>query len=218
MRKRALVWMASSVVCSGMAYGQEIFTQGGTQGIGIGAAFSLGSSFGVHADFNGMNYGRGFDLGGNRYEGDMRLRQGGIYLDYFPFENRGWRVTAGVRFNDDSLTAVSQQQNGTYVIEGKRFAVPPDATATATAKYPVAMPYFGVGFGHKPAGKGFGFIADIGVAYGVPKTSYTLSPSLAQIAGTNSALLVSTGEQQLSDKAWRYRWYPVAQIGVSYRF
>ncbi|WP_159463101.1 hypothetical protein [Caballeronia ptereochthonis] len=53
---------------------------------------------------------------------------------------------------------------------------------------------------------------------GVPKTSYTLSPILAQFAGSNSALLASTGAQELSDKAWRYRWYPVVQIGVSYRF
>ncbi|SAL03601.1 hypothetical protein AWB83_06835 [Caballeronia ptereochthonis] len=79
---------------------------------------------------------------------------------------RGWRITAGVRFNDDSLTAVSQTDNGTYVFAGKRFAVPPGAYATAKAAYPLAMPYFGVGFGHKPVGKGFGFVADIGVAYG----------------------------------------------------
>lgn len=218
MKTRAWVWMASGVLCSGAVSAQEIFTQGGTQGVGIGAAFALGSSFGVHADFNAMNFHRDFTLGGNLYKDDGKLRQGGIYLDYFPFENRGWRITAGVRFNDDSLTAVSQTDNGTYVFSGKRYAVPPGAYATATAKYPVAMPYFGFGFGHKPVGKGFGFIADIGVAYGVPNTSYTLSPVLAQFAGANAALLTSTGEQELKDRVWRYRWYPVAQIGVSYRF
>jgi hypothetical protein len=31
-------------------------------------------------------------------------------------------------------------------------------------------------------------------------------------------VLTSTGEQELKDRAWRYRWYPVVQIGVSYRF
>ncbi len=56
MKKRTLAFVASGVVCSGAAHAQEIFTQGGTQGIGIGAAFALGSRFGVHADFNGMNF------------------------------------------------------------------------------------------------------------------------------------------------------------------
>ena len=218
MGKQALAWMATIALSSGPVYAQEIFTQGGTQGIGVGAAFALGSSFAVHADFNGMQFHHSFTLGGNFYKDDVRFRHGGIYLDYFPFENRGWRITAGVRFNDDSLTAVSQPQNGTYVFDGERFAVPPGATATASAKYPVAMPYFGFGFGHKPVDKGFGFVADIGVAYGVPKTSYTLSPALAQIAGSNSAVIISTGEQELEQQAWRYRWFPVVQIGVSYRF
>ncbi|SAK89574.1 hypothetical protein AWB79_06438 [Caballeronia hypogeia] len=218
MKKRTLVFMVGGVVCSWTAQAQEIYTQGGTQGIGIGAAFALGSRFGVHADFNGMNFNKGFTLSGNRYDGDVRLRQGGIYLDYFPLESRGWRITAGVRFNDDTMTAVSQQDNGTYVFQGKRYQVPPGASSTATAKYPLAMPYFGFGFGHNPVGKGFGFIADIGVAYGVPKTTYTLSPELAQFAGANAGAVASSGAQELSDKAWRYRWYPVVQIGVSYRF
>jgi hypothetical protein len=57
------------------------------------------------------------------------------------------------------------------------------------------------------------------VAYGVPRTSYTLSPLLAQLAGPQkSAVVQSQGEQELKDKAWRFRWYPVVQIGVSYRF
>ena len=105
------------------------------------------------------------------------------------------------------------------MFDGKHYPALPGDTATASAEYPTAMPYFSIGFGHKPTGKGFGFVADIGVAYGVPRTSYTLSPSLAQHAGpVFSQQIASTGAQELSDKAWRYRWYPVITIGVSYRF
>ncbi|WP_244816549.1 hypothetical protein [Caballeronia sp. Lep1P3] len=219
MIKRTLVYVASCALGSGTAGAQEVFTQAGTQGIGIGAAYSLGPRFGVHADFNGIDFHHDIFLGGNRYKDDARLRQGGVYLDYFPLEHRGWRITAGVRFNDDSIEAVSSPDNGTYSFDGKRYPAPPGATATATAKYPLAMPYFGIGFGHKPQGKGFGFIADIGVAYGEPRTSYTLSPSLSEMVGpAQSATLVSTGEREVRDKAWRFRWYPVGQIGISYRF
>ncbi|XXA03888.1 hypothetical protein P5W99_03400 [Paraburkholderia sp. A3BS-1L] len=219
MRNGALICVASCAICLQTAEAQEIFTQGGTQGIGIGAALSLGSHFGVHADFNGLDFNHDIFLGGNRYKDDARLRQGGVYLDYFPFSGHGWRVTGGVRFTDDSLTAVSTPNNGTYTFGGKLYPAPPGATATASARYPTTMPYLGIGFGHKPEGKGFGFIADIGVAYGVPQTSYTLSPLLSRLAGPKlSSMLVNTGQQELREKAWRFRWYPVVQIGVSYRF
>jgi hypothetical protein len=101
---------------------------------------------------------------------------------------------------------------------GKHTRLPRD-TATATAEYPTVMPYFGIAFGHQPSAKGFGFITDIGVAYGVPRTTYTLSPSLTQHAGPLFAQQnASTGAQELSDKARRYRLYPIVQIAVSYRF
>jgi hypothetical protein len=218
MMKQA-VFLTALALSSFPAGAQEVFTQGGTQGLGVGAALSLGSYFGLHADFNAFTLHHDFTLDNNRYKGDARLRQGGLYLDAFPFKGHGWRITAGVRLNDDTLDALSTPDNGTYYFNGKNRPAVPGADATASAKYPTAMPYFGLGFGHRPQSKGFGFVADIGVAYGVPKTTYTLSPLLQQLAGPKgSASIQASGEQELKDKAWRYRWYPVAQVGVSYRF
>jgi len=92
----------------------------------------------------------------------------------------------------------------------------PNATASATVKYPSVMPYLGIGFGHKPVTtRGFGFMADLGVAYGRPHVSYTVSPALLALAGANN---VNAEEQDISNTANRYRFYPIVQVGVSYRF
>jgi hypothetical protein len=193
--------------------------QGGTLGVGVGAALSITSSFGMHADFNAIKFSHDFIVGGNRYQDDVRLRQGGLYGDIFPWSNSGFRITAGLRFTDNEVSGDSVPTNGTYTFQGQTFPAFPGEYATATAKHPPVMPYLGVGYGLRPARKGFGLVADLGVAYGIPRTSYTLSPALAQAAGPAlSQQIVATGLQQLRDKASPYRWYPTLQIGLSYRF
>lgn len=212
-------WAALGVMVVASAHAQEIFLQGGTQGAGIGAAVSFNSVLGAHADFNAINLSHDFSFGGNRYQDDLKLRQGGLYADIFPWRGHGFRITTGLRFNDDSIRGVSVPTDGTYVYGGHHFPALPGMYATAEARYPTVMPYLGIGYGHRPASKGFGFIADLGVAYGIPRCSYTLSPELAaRIGPVNSQILVQSGLDELRRTMSRYRWYPVVQIGISYRF
>uniref|UniRef100_A0A0D9SGM6 Uncharacterized protein n=2 Tax=Medicago truncatula TaxID=3880 RepID=A0A0D9SGM6_MEDTR len=162
-------WAFVAVVFAASAHAQEIYLQGGTQGVGIGAAVSFNSMLGAHADFNAIDLSHDFTVAGNRYQDDLKLRQGGLYADIFPWRGSGFRATLGLRFNDDELRGVSVPTNGTYVFGGKRYPALPGMYAVAEARYPTVMPYFGIGYGHRPASKGLGFVADLGVAYGIPK-------------------------------------------------
>ncbi|GAQ28429.1 hypothetical protein K6V18_22875 [Ralstonia insidiosa] len=219
MKKTVYLWVAMGGMFVGSAQAQEIFLQGGTQGAGIGAAVSFNSRLGAHVDVNAINLSHNFSFGGNRYQDDIRLRQGGVYADVFPLRDSGFRTTAGARFSDDELSGTSVPTNGTYTFAGRKVRALPGMYAVAKARYPTVMPYFGIGYGHQPASKGFGFIADLGVAYGIPKSSYTLSPQLAAKVGpVNSQLIATNGLQELRSEMSRYRWYPVIQVGVSYRF
>ena len=219
MKKTVSKWAALGLMAVASAQAQEIFLQGGTQGVGIGAAMSFNSVLGAHADFNAINLSHDFGFGGNRYQDDLKLRQGGLYVDIFPWRGHGFRITAGLRFNDDEIRGVSVPTNGTYAFGGHRFPATPGMYATAEAKYPTVMPYFGIGYGHRPESKGFGFIADLGVAYGIPDCTYTLSPELAAKAGpVKSQILIANGLDALRHMTGRYRWYPVVQIGISYRY
>ncbi|WP_124610887.1 hypothetical protein [Burkholderia sp. Bp9143] len=47
-------WAALTMVFAAGAHAQEIYLQGGTQGVGIGAAVSFNSVLGAHADFNAL--------------------------------------------------------------------------------------------------------------------------------------------------------------------
>jgi hypothetical protein len=213
-RLSATLWVLTTNVDA-----QEIFVQAGTQGPGIGGAIAVTQMMGLRADFNAISLHHDFTISGIRYKDDLDLRQGGLYLDLFPLHATGFRITAGVHFNDDHLTGTSVPTNGTYVFNGKQYPALPGEYAVAEARYPRVMPYFGIGYGHHPQAKGFGFIADVGVAYGIPEVSYTLSPTLIQRTGpAMSQQIASEGLNELRSKVSPYRWYPVVQIGVSYRF
>jgi hypothetical protein len=208
--------IAGSAHADGFSPLGDLYLQGGTQGGGIGYAFPLTSWAGLHADINGAGFSHTFSSGGNTYDAHAHLLSGGTYLDLFPFAASSFRVTAGAFFNDDTLTGNAVPTNGTYTFNGLTVPAIPGATATATAKYPSVMPYFGIGFGHKPVTtRGFGFVADLGVAYGRPHVSYNVSPVLVALAGANN---VAAEEQSIQQTVNRYRFYPVVQIGVSYRF
>jgi hypothetical protein len=213
MNTAKVVWVVGLAIGLAISietsHAQEVFVEGGTLGVGIGAALNVTSWFGLHD----------FTVGGNRYDDGVRLRQGGLYGDLFPWSNSGFRVTAGLRFTDDEVSGNSVPTNGTYTFKGTTTPAFPGEYATATVKYPTVMPYLGVGYGLRPAAKGFGLVVDLGVAYGVPRSSYTLSPALTQAAGpAMSQDIIATGLQQLRDKASPYRWYPTLQIGLSYHF
>jgi hypothetical protein len=194
----------------------DLYLQGGTQGVGLGYAFPVTPWFGMHADINGFGLAHQFTSGDVNYDAHLHLLSGGTYLDLFPFRDSGFRVTAGAMFSDDTLSGNAVPTNGTYTFNGTTVVAPPGTGVSATVRYPTVRPYFGLGFGHKPtASSGFGFVADLGFAYGTPHVDYDVSPDLVTAAGANN---VAAEEQNLENTASHWRFYPVLQVGVSYHF
>lgn len=199
----------------GNVHAQEIYVHGGTLGAGLGIALPLNSWSGIHADIEGFSLSHSFDADGNRYDGRLKLLQGGAYLDLFPFASSGFRVTAGALVNDNQLNAQAQPNaQGQFKI-GDDFVPAVGAPPSMSATLPRVMPYIGIGYGHKPVSKGFGLTFDLGVAYGRPRTTYNLP---AVYSTLTSQANIDQEEQSISDRITRYRLYPVVQIGLSYRF
>jgi hypothetical protein len=212
--------MGAMAIAAGLMFGAsaqaaEVYLQSGTQGIGIGYAQPITSWAGVHADINGFGLSHTFSAGSMDYDGHLRLFNAGTYLDLFPFQSSSFRVTTGLIFNDDYLSGNAVSPNGNYTINGTTYNVP-GSSVNAKVSLPTVMPYFGLGFGHKPVTtRGFGLTADVGVAYGKPHVSYNISPGLDSIAGQDN---VNAEVQKIQSSANKYRWYPIVQVGVSYRF
>jgi hypothetical protein len=196
-------------------HAQEVYVHGGTLGAGVGAAYSLNTWAGVHAEVEGFGLSHSVNVDQNKYDGHLSLKQGGLYLDLFPFSNSGFRVTGGALINDDELSAHAvPNAEGNYKI-GNDYVPAVGAAPSASAKLPTVMPYIGLGYGHKPVSKGFGFTFDIGAAYGRPRVNYTV-PAIYSLFTTQAN--IQQQEQKITDRVERYHWYPVVQLGVTYRF
>ncbi|WP_322046286.1 hypothetical protein [Paraburkholderia sp. J67] len=218
-RPSRLIRAALAIVCTTIApcgaYAQEAYLTGGTLGVGPGLAINLGTHFGLRADIEGMGFDSSASVDGGRYEGRVKLLQGGLYGDLFPFASNGFRLSAGVLINDDSFDGHAVPNAlGNYVI-GNTYVPAVGPAPEATITLPRAMPYIGLGYGHRRATRGFGLAVDLGVAYGRPRVAYNV-PSIYQLFATPANIALE--EQRLNDKVSGYRWYPVAQITLTYRF
>lgn len=211
-----VVAVLASAVVAAPAMAQEVYLQGGTQGGGIGASIGVTSWLGFHADIDGMNISHSFHAGGNKFDGELHVRHEGVYADLFPFPRSGFRISAGAMFSQDRLTGTAVPENGNYKIGG--YTVPAGIfagqTASVTAKFPAVMPYLGFGYGHQPLHKGFGFVADVGVAYGKPSVGFSVPPQLTQYAASPLA----QEEQEIRNSIQKVKFFPVVQVGISYRF
>ena len=204
-----------AMLATDVAHAQEVYVQGGTLGAGIGAAYPFNSWSGVHAEVEGFGFSHSFTASGNQYDGHLSLKQGGLYLDLFPFPNSGFRVTGGALINGDELTAHAVPNvEGNYKI-GNDYVPAVGAAPSTTVRLPSVMPYLGVGYGHKPVSKGLGFMFDLGVAYGRPRVSYSVPAIYSQLTTQAN---IDQEEQNIANQVERYRWYPVVQLGVTYRF
>jgi len=211
----AAVVAAMATMMAGAAQAQEIYVHGGTLGAGVGAALPLTSWAGVHAELEGFGLSHSVNVNDNEYDGHLKLLQGGLYLDLFPFSSSGFRVTAGALINEDELSAHAvPNAQGNYKI-GDDYVPAVGAAPSATVTLPRVMPYLGIGYGHKPVSKGFGLTLDLGVAYGRPHTTYNV-PAIYSMFTTQAN--IDEQERKISDKVEHYRLYPVLQLGVSYRF
>jgi hypothetical protein len=220
LAKRVVPRARSVVVTIGMlggfsAHAQEAYVTGGTLGAGLGAAWQLNSYVGLRADIEGIGFSTSLSVDGGRYDGQLRLLQGGLYGDLFPFASNDFRVSVGALINDDAFTGQAVPDAfGNYVI-GNTYVPAVGPAPEATVTLPRVLPYLGIGYGHRRPARGFGLAVDLGVAYGRPHASYNVPAIYLAVASPED---IAIEEQRLDEKVNRYRLYPVAQIALTYRF
>lgn len=200
------------------------YLQAGLSGPGIGLSVGFGGPLRIRADLIN-SYSRNLDgvHAGVPYAGTAKLSDSGLYADFYPGGAGGnFRLVAGVTFNQSKIDLRADGSTGASAqINGRSYALSGSDSIDAQVKYPSAMPYLGIGWGLGGIDKGLSFMADLGVAYGKPRSQLDASPSLrAKIgaAGLNADNELAASRQQLQDDVAKYSFYPVLRIGVAYKF
>ena len=191
-----------------------------TLGFGGEVTVGLTSSFNARAGYNGYNYNGSTSQNQITYDYKLSLGSFPVMLDWYPFENSGFRLSPGVIFNNNKVTATgSSTVPGSYTIGGTTYTTAKIGSLTGGVDFDKTVPYAGLGWGNavgKNSGLSFSF--DLGVMFqGTPKVALAATNPTIQ---SNPAFQTDLNKEiaDLKDKTDKFKYYPVVSIGIAYAF
>lgn len=201
----ALVLGALPVAAWAGEYG-TVYTQIGTNGLGIGYAASVAPNWAARGQFNSFKQSFSGNVGdfgsGSTLTVDINFNSVPLLADWYPGDG-GFRLSGGVVFNNNKITIA-----GT----GATVGTATNATVNAEIKMSDSIsPYVGIGYATRPKdAKGFGFNYDLGVMFQNPKV--TMTATGATQADIDAQVV------KVQDAMNNLKTMPVFGIGFSYSF
>jgi hypothetical protein len=215
------VFAAALLGAGGGAQAAGIGLRAGTTGIGGDVAFSVLPTLSARIGYSAMSFDTTIDETDIDYDGDVKLSNLNLLLDFTPLGPVPFRITAGFIVNDNEVDLHARTRNGTLTINGVVYPVAQLASVTGTIKPGNrAAPYLGIGYGNV-AGFGVNFYFDLGVMFqGTPEVrlSSTCNPPLTPAQCSRLASAVTAEQARLQGEVSSFKYYPVANIGVTIGF
>ena len=202
-----------------VSHAAGIGVRAGTTGLGADIGFDLAPTLSARIGYSALQFYKSVDSNDVHYDGKVKLSNLNGLLDWSPLGP--FRLTGGVILNDNRYDVNGQPSNGTFTINGTTYQASQVGSLSGTVKSGrPAAPYLGVGYGNV-SGKGVNFYFDLGVMFqGSPKATLNASGSSSRSAAQCSQLQNDTAEEsrRLEDKLNRYKYFPVANVGVTIGF
>lgn len=151
-----------------------------------------------------------------QYDAHLHLNNYGAALDWHPFAGI-FLVSLGVFKDNNYLNAVAVPQQS-YTLNGQTFTASEVGTLAGHITFNSWAPYLGVGLNTLGSeDRGVGFEIGAGVFYqGSPSVALQANGPIAQVPDLRTAVLA---EQQRLDDQWNsYKYYPVLNLGLVFRF
>lgn len=191
----------------------------GTQGLGVDLILKvdrhLGLRFGVSHlpdvsyNMKGLSMG---EISSNISIDSRNFSNFHVYIDYYPFLRSGFRVTGGYGFFAESVGQATVTPVGTYKLNDYPVSAAQLGTAQGSLSWESGIsPFLGGGmlFGANN-GKRLHVSLDLG--------TYYLPRPHAELSGTRLLSQNSVNQDEFQENTKDYRWLPVLQLGLSYRF
>ena len=197
-----------------------IGVKAGTLGLGGELTVGISPSFNARASYNGYNYSGSTSQNQITYDYKLSLGSFPVLLDWYPFEYSGFRLSPGVIFNNNKVSATgTPTQAGNFTIGGQPYSTDQIGSLTGGVDFNKTVPYAGLGWGNavgKNSGLSFSF--DLGVMFqGTPKVSLNATNQAIQ---SNPTFQTNLNKEiaDLKDKTDKFTYYPVVSIGLAYKF
>ena len=204
---------ASAADGQGFALGAHV----GTTGVGVDAQAGLSPNVALRGSLDGLVFSHDATYGNIPYTGRWRGVTGGVFADLHPFAN-AFMVSGGVYAGTRRAT-ITSKPTGAISIAGHSFTPDQVGQLDGEIRLSSVAPFAGVGFSNAFRTKSrWSVTAVAGVAFsGRPKVTLTSSGGTFS---SNPVVLSAVADEQaiIANDVRNYRFYPVATIGLAYRF
>lgn len=209
----ALLLIATSLVAgtTQAAGGFGATAKIGTLGYGVEGTTGITDKVNLRFGYQGINTSFDYDYETDNgvtanFDSTLKLGNASVLVDWHSFSS-AFRFTGGLMSNGFKLEGTAPQ--GNYQIGDNVYNV--ELGAKFETKNSVA-PYFGVGWGNAVDDKKRWILsADLGVLH---TGSFTVDLTASGVPEDD----IAREEAKIQDELDKYKFYPVATIGVSYRF
>ena len=220
MKLSKIIPVAMAIAVTGSASAAGIGVRAGTTGVGADIGWNLAPTLSARIGYSWLdNYTVDVDTTDVNYSGKLKISSVSGLLDWSPLGP--FRITAGIVGANNKVDVTGVPTGGTFTINGITYAASDVGSLTGTVKPgKKTAPYLGIGYGNV-AGAGVNFYFDIGVIFqGSPKSTLTATCGPAVPAGQCAQLQndVAAEQQSLNDKMSKYKYFPVANIGITIGF
>lgn len=186
--------------------------------MGIGGLVSLPlvrHTLNIDFGFSGFSHDVNFHADGTKFHSELRLGGAPIIFNYFPFHNN-FSLNAGFFINRNRVTARGVPGDTGYTINGNYYSAEEVGDMSGRTRFKSVAPYVGIGYGDPFEGGRWSFITNIGAIYeGSPGIRLN-----ADGAAHNAALAndITHLQHKLDHEVRFLNWWPVATVGIAYRF
>jgi hypothetical protein len=198
------------IAAAGSAQAWGLGARIGTTGIGGDFGFDVAPTLGGRIGYSAGSFSRDVNTSEVNYDAKFKASNLNLLLDWSPFGP--FRISAGFIANDNKIDVNGTGNAGT-AFQGSTLSgqIKPDKSFA---------PYLGIGYGNVWTA-GLNFYFDLGIMFqGSPQVSLQVNCS-ASTTPAQCAAAQSQGEaerQRLQDKVDKYKYYPVANIGITFGF
>ena len=205
MRTRTIV-AAVLAAAAGTAQAGGVGIRAGTTGVGADFGFDIAPTLGGRVGISGMNVNTHLDTDDVRYDAKAKVLTGSLLLDWSPLGP--FRISGGFMPNNNKIDLNGQPTSLTAPI-------PPGSSLSGQVKPETSFaPYLGVGYGNVWT-KGINFYFDLGVMFqGTPQVSLSANCT-PSAACTAAQARVEEERRRVQEKVDKYKYYPVANIGLT---
>lgn len=216
--KLAVIVAASTTIVSTPVFADPMVAVGpkiGTQGFGIEARTPINENLFARLGVNYFKYKKNLSKSSINYKGNLTLLSVPLMVDYHPFDNSGFRLSAGIAYNGNKID-VKASPSAPVTVRGISYTPAQIGNISGKAKLGNALGgLLTLGYDSSFLGQNpLSFAFEAGIMYaGTPKASIKATG----VAGTQTQF-ISDIKRDVNSALKYLKIFPVLSIGLKYSF